>query len=126
MTDAVVGNGDGGEVVLVVTNLGTEPVHLEVGEVLGGLEPVLAVDDFTGPKDNTVEESEDTPLQNNSAMPDTLNNICVAAVGSDMDRERMEKLSAALCLDQLRVTKTGRGAPTTGGGICSSVCSGQR
>ena len=39
MADAVVGVGNGGGLTMVVTNQGTAPVRLEVGEVMGELQP---------------------------------------------------------------------------------------
>ena len=43
MVDAVVGVGDGDGLTMVVTNQGTSPVRLEVGEVLGELQPASVV-----------------------------------------------------------------------------------
>ena len=43
MADAVVGVGGGGGLTMVVTNQGTAPVRLDVGEVLGELQPASVV-----------------------------------------------------------------------------------
>ena len=59
IADAVVERHDDGEMVLVVTNQGAEAVHLEVGEVLGELQPVLLLDNFTEPTNNMIRENEE-------------------------------------------------------------------
>ena len=83
IADAVVGNGDGEEVMMVVTNLGMGPVQLEVGDVLGGLHPVLAVDDFSRSTDSMARGSEDICLKENSTRTDALNTTWVATVRSN-------------------------------------------
>ena len=106
MADAVVGNGDGGGVVLVVTNLGTEPAHPEVGEVLGGLQPALAVEDLARSTD--MRGAEDFHAQGESIGVDVPSMMQVAAVRSDTARERVKQLLDALSLDQLEVSMAER------------------
>ena len=106
MADAVVGNGYGGGVVLVVTNLGTEPAHLEVGEVLGGLLPALAVEDLARPTD--MRGAEDFHPKGESIGVDVPSMMQVAAVRTDTGRERVKQLLDALSLDQLEVSMAER------------------
>lgn len=62
MADAVVGVGGGRNTTLVISNQGTEPVQLEEGVVLGRLQPVTLLDDWTPLKTPEDEEDHASPL----------------------------------------------------------------
>ena len=92
--------------MLIVTNLGTEPAHLEVGEVLGGLQPALVVEDLARPTD--MRGAEDFHPQGESIGVDVPSMMQVAAVRSDTGRERVKQLLDALSMDQLEVSMAKR------------------
>ena len=106
IADAVVERCDDGEMVLVVTNQGAEAAHLEVGEVLGELQPVLLLDNFTEPTNNMIRENEEE--ENSPEAPKELvgrNTSMVSTVVAEESKmeERMQQLIMALGLEQLAV-----------------------
>ena len=105
MADAVVGVGDGGGLTMVVTNQGTAPVRLEVGEVLGELQPASVVleggladgketesETHVGAAPSTAGEEQQT-----EESPQKITHI--VAVQGRSRRERGKQLSEALRLE---------------------------
>ena len=105
MADAVVGVGDGGGLTMVVTNQGTTPVQLEVGEVLGELQPASIVlegglaDGKETETETHVGAAPSTPsrVQQTEGGPQKITHV--AAVQSKSRREREEQLLEALKLE---------------------------
>ena len=102
MADAVVGVGDGGGLTMVVTNQGTAPVRLEVGEVLGELQPASVV--LEGGLADGKETEAETHVgaapsaageeQQTEGSPQKITHV--AAVQSESRRERGKQLLEAL------------------------------
>ena len=62
MADAVVGVGGSRNTSLMISNQGTEPVQLEKGVVLGRMQPVTLLDDWTSLKTPEDEENHTSSL----------------------------------------------------------------
>ena len=101
MADAVVGVGDGGGLTMVVTNQGTAPVRLEVGEVLGELQPASIVLEggLADGKETETETAPSTPSRVQQTEGGLQKITHVAAVQSKRRREREEQLLEAWRLE---------------------------
>ena len=91
MADAVVGVGDGKGTTLVISNQGTEPVQLEEGVVLGRLQPVTLLDDWT-----PLKIPEDGKNQSRTTSQ-------VAAIQCEDGKDRREELLTALNFEDIEL-----------------------